>query len=289
MKKLKALPVPPLVREAAVMLWANIVLAVAVFFFLMPSHASVSSIAGAAIVIANFVPLQISAITLILNVVLLVIGWFTCGKEFALKTAVACIVLPMLLAVLERCFPNFTSLTGSAELDVLCYILVVSYGLSILFNRNAASGGLDIVAMILHKYLHMDLGKAMSLSGMCIALSSALAYDSKTVVLSVVGTYFNGIVLDRFIFGQNLKRRVCIISREEQKVRDFILQELHSGATEYESVGAFTRAVQRELITIVNNSEYQKLMSFLSKTDPNAFVTVYTVSDIRYRPKPPLR
>lgn len=286
MKKQKKLPaLPPLLQEAIVLVWAIAVLAVAVFFFLVPSNAAVSSIAGAAIVLTNFVPLPVSTITLLLNVILLVIGYFTCGREFVLKTSIACILLPLFLAILERLFPNFTSLTGSQELDVLCYILVVSYGLCIMFNRNAASGGLDIVAMIMHKYLHMDLGRAMSISGMCIALSSALAYDSKTVVLSVVGTYFNGIVLDKFIFGQNLKRRVCIISKEEQRIQEFILKELHSGATIYQSVGAFTGNAQQELITIVNKSEYQKLMNFVGKTDPDAFVTVYTVSDIRYRPK----
>lgn len=286
MKKQKKLPaLPPLLQEAIVLVWAIAVLAVAVFFFLVPSNAAVSSIAGAAIVLTNFVPLPVSTITLLLNVILLVIGYFTCGREFVLKTSIACILLPLFLAILERLFPNFTSLTGSQELDVLCYILVVSYGLCIMFNRNAASGGLDIVAMIMHKYLHMDLGRAMSISGMCIALSSALAYDSKTVVLSVVGTYFNGIVLDKFIFGQNLKRRVCIISKEEQRIQEFILKELHSGATIYQSVGAFTGNAQQELITIVDKSEYQKLMNFVGKADPDAFVTVYTVSDIRYRPK----
>lgn len=286
MKKQRKLPaLPPLLQEAIVLVWAIAVLAVAVFFFLVPSNAAVSSIAGAAIVLTNFVPLPVSTITLLLNVILLVIGYFTCGREFVLKTSIACILLPLFLAILERLFPNFTSLTGSQELDVLCYILVVSYGLCIMFNRNAASGGLDIVAMIMHKYLHMDLGRAMSISGMCIALSSALAYDSKTVVLSVVGTYFNGIVLDKFIFGQNLKRRVCIISKESQRIQEFILKELHSGATIYQSVGAFTGNTQQELITIVNKSEYQKLMNFVGKTDPDAFVTVYTVSDIRYRPK----
>lgn len=286
MKKQKKLPaLPPLLQEAIVLVWAIAVLAVAVFFFLVPSNAAVSSIAGAAIVLTNFVPLPVSTITLLLNVILLVIGYFTCGREFVLKTSIACILLPLFLAILERLFPDFTSLTGSQELDVLCYILVVSYGLCIMFNRNAASGGLDIVAMIMHKYLHMDLGRAMSISGMCIALSSALAYDSKTVVLSVVGTHFNGIVLDKFIFGQNLKRRVCIISKEEQRIQEFILKELHSGATIYQSVGAFTGNAQQELITIVDKSEYQKLMNFVGKADPDAFVTVYTVSDIRYRPK----
>ena len=278
-----------LIKETLILTIAVAIIAAAVYFFLAPSHTSVSSISGLGIVLSNFVPLPLSAITMILNVVLLIIGFLTCGREFGAKTVYTSIMLPLILGLFEIIFPNFESMTGSQELDVLCYILVVSIGLSILFNRNASSGGLDIVAKIMNKYLHMELGRAMSLSGMCVALSAALVYDKKTVVLSILGTYFNGIILDHFIFDHNRKRRVCIISREEQKVRDFILRELHSGATEYESVGAFTRAVQRELITIVNNSEYQKLMSFLSKTDPDAFVTVYTVSDIRYRPKPPLR
>ena len=94
-------------------------------------------------------------------------------------------MLPLFLGLFEFIFPENTSMTGSQELDVLCYILVVSIGLSILFNRNASSGGLDIVAKIMNKYLHMELGKAMSLSGMCVALSAALVYDKKTVVLSI--------------------------------------------------------------------------------------------------------
>lgn len=92
-------------------------------------------------------------------------------------------------------------MTGDPFLDMLCYVFVVSIGLSILFNCNASSGGLDIVAKLMNKYLRMDLGKAMALSGMCVALSSALVYDKKIVVLSVLGTYLNGLVLDHFIFG----------------------------------------------------------------------------------------
>ena len=195
------------------------------------------------------------------------------------------ILLPVYLAVIEHRFPDFTSLTNSSELDVICYILVVSIGLSILFNMNASSGGLDIVAKIMNKYLHIELGKAMSISGMCVALSSALIYDKKAVVLSVLGTYFNGIVLDHFIFGQNLKRRVCIITKYEEEVRQFILHELHSGATFYEATGAYNMQKHREIITIVDKSEYQKLMNYIIKKDPEAFVTVYTVSDMRYRPK----
>ena len=283
--KTKKINYSDLIKETVILTAAVAVISAAVYFFLVPSQTSVSSISGLGIVLSNFIPLPLSAITMILNVVLLIIGFFTCGKEFGVKTVYTSIVLPLFLALYEKIFPDFESMTASPELDVICYILVVSLGLSILFNRNASSGGLDIVAKIMNKYLHMELGKAMSLSGMCVALSSALVYDKKAVVLSILGTYFNGIVLDHFIFGQNLKRRVCIITKKENELRRFILHELHSGATVYEAIGAYNMQKRNEIITIVDKGEYQKLMDYTNREDPEAFITVYTVSEMRYRPK----
>ena len=264
-----------IIKETSILTVGVAIIAAAVYFFLVPSHASVSSISGLGIVLSNFIPLPLSAITMILNVVLLIIGFFTCGREFGVKTVYTSVMLPLFLGVFERIFPDFGSMTNSQELDVLCYILVVSVGLSILFNRNASSGGLDIVAKIMNKYLHMDLGKAMSLSGMCVALSAALVYDKKTVVLSVLGTYFNGLVLDHFIFDHNIKRRVCIITKKEEELRQFIIHDLHSGATIYESIGAYNMEKRNEIITIVDKGEYQKLMNYMNREDPKAFITVY--------------
>lgn len=281
----KKLNYADIVKETAILTAAVAIIAAAVYFFLVPSHTSVSSISGLGIVLCNFVPLPLSAITMILNVVLLIIGFFTCGREFGVKTVYTSVMLPLFLGLFEIIFPNFGSMTDSQELDVLCYILVVSVGLSILFNRNASSGGLDIVAKIMNKYLHMELGKAMSLSGMCVALSAALVYDKKTVVLSILGTYFNGIVLDHFIFDNNIKRRVCIITKKEEELRQFIIHDLHSGATIYEAIGAYNMEKRREIITIVDKGEYQKLMKFINQEDPKAFITVYNVSNMRYQPK----
>ena len=274
-----------LIRETVILTAAVAIIAAAVYFFLLPSHASVSSISGLGIVLSNFIPLPLSAITMILNGVLLIIGFFTCGREFGAKTVYTSVMLPLFLGLFEKTFPDIGSLTDSQELDVLCYILVVSIGLSILFNRNASSGGLDIVAKIMNKYLHMDLGRAMSLSGMCVALSAALVYDKKTVVLSILGTYFNGIILDYFIFSHNVKRRVCIITKKEEALRRFIVEDLHSGATIYEAIGAYNMEKHNEIITIVDKSEYQKLMNYISREDPLAFITIYNVSDMRYQPK----
>ena len=281
----KKLNYADIVKETAILTVAVAIIAAAVYFFLVPSHTSVSSISGLGIVLSNFVPLQLSAITMILNVVLLIIGFFTCGREFGVKTVYTSVMLPLFLGLFEIIFPDFGSMTDSQELDVLCYILVVSVGLSILFNRNASSGGLDIVAKIMNKYLHMEIGKAMSLSCMCVALSAALVYDKKKVVLSILGTYFNGIILDHFIFDHNIKRRVCIITKKEEELRQFIVHDLHSGATIYEAIGAYKMEKRHEIITIVDKGEYQKLMKFINQEDPKAFITVYNVSNMRYQPK----
>ncbi len=281
----KKLNYPAIAKEMAILTGAVAIIAAAVYFFLVPSHTSVSSISGLGIVLSNFVPLPLSAITMVLNTVLLIIGFFTCGREFGAKTVYTSVMLPVFLRLFERLFPDFGSMTDSQELDVLCYILVVSVGLSILFNRNASSGGLDIVAKIMNKYLHMELGKAMSLSGMCVALSAALVYDKKTVVLSILGTYFNGIVLDHFIFDNSIKRRVCIITEKEEALRQFIINDLHSGATMYEAIGAYNFEKHNEIITIVDKNEYQKLMNFINREDPKAFITIYNVSSMHYQPK----
>ena len=273
------------IKEFTIITIGTIIVAAAVFFFMMPSHVSVGSGAALAMVLSNYIPLSVSTITLIMNVGLLIIGFLLVGPEFGIKTVYCSILMPLVMGLFEILFPNFQSITQDPFLDVVCYILVVGVGLAILFPRNASSGGLDIVAKIMNKYLRMDLGKAMSVSGMLVALSSALCYDSKTVVLSLLGTYFGGIIVDHFIFDNNIKRRVCVISPELDEIVDFVLHQLHSGATLNEIIGAYDHTPRTEMITIVDKQEFKRLMNHIREVDPNAFVTVYSVSEMRYRPK----
>lgn len=261
------------------------IVAIAVYFFMLPSHVSVGSAAALAMVLSNFIPLPISVITFLMNVVLLILGFLLIGAEFGVKTVYSTLLLPVMLGILEILLPNFQSLTADPLLDMICYILVVGIGLAILFSRNAASGGLDIVAKIMNKFLRMDLGQSMSVSGIVVALSSALVYDKKIVVLSVLGTYFGGMVVDNFIFGINIKRRVCIISEKYNEILNFVLHELHSGATIYNSIGAFNQIERQEIVTVVDKQEYRLLMDYIRKTDPAAFVTVIAVNEINYMPK----
>lgn len=272
-------------KEYALITVGIAIVACAVYLFMMPSNISVGSATALAMVLSNFIPLPVSAITFVLNGGLLLVGFLLIGKDFGGKTVYGTLLLPAFLRVFEVTLPHFQSLTGDAFLDMVCYILTVAVGLAILFSCNASSGGMDIVAKLMNKFLHMDLGQAMSVSGMLVALSSALCYDKKTVVLSVLGTYFGGLLVDHFIFGMNIKRKVCIISSHHDEILQYILHELHSGASIYEAIGAYDQKPRPEINAIVDNSEYRALMAFVKKTDPKAFVTVYSVNEISYTPK----
>lgn len=272
-------------KEFAIITFGAAAGAAAIFFFMLPSNVAVGSISALSMILSNFIALPISIISLILNVVLLIIGFILVGSEFGIKTVYTSIIIPLFIGVFELSFPNFQSLTQDPLLDVLCYILLMSIAMAVLFSHNASSGGLDIVAKILNKYFRIELGKAGSIAGMAIALSAAFCYDTRTVVLSVLATYFGGIVVDHFIFGLNIKRRVCVISPKLDEIVNYILHDLHSGATINEIIGAYDNVPKKEVITIVDKHEYRKLMEFVRKTDPKAFVTVYAVNEVRYQPK----
>ncbi|MDO4266147.1 MAG: YitT family protein [Eubacteriales bacterium] len=268
------------IREYFIITLGTLIAAAAIFFFMLPSHVAVGSLSAFVMVLTNFIPVSVSVLTLIFNIALLIFGFVMIGKEFGGKTVYTATLLPIFLGVFERLFPDNQSLTGDPFLDMLGYVFVVSIGMAILFHNNASSGGLDIVAKFLNKFFHIELGTAVTAAGLVTALSAAFVYDAKIVFLSVLGTFLNGVILDYFIMGINPKKRICIISKKEEDVIRFLLDDLHCGATLYHAFGAYDRQERTEIITIVNRAEYAKLLDQLYKIDPKAFVTVYSVSEV---------
>lgn len=273
------------IADFSVITAGTIVTALAVYFFMIPSNVLVGSITGLAVILENILPLSMSTITMTLNIILLVVGFVFIGKEFGAKTVYTSILLPVILGILEKHFPDQRSIMGDPFVDMICYVFFSGVGISILFHCNASSGGLDIVAKLLNKFLRIELGSALAVSGIVVSACTLFFYETKIFILSLLGTYLSGVVVDRMIFGFNVKRRVCIISKKEAEIRDFIINHLHSGATVYESIGAYNLEPKRELISIVDKNEYLKLMDFIEKIDQDAFITVYEVHKVIYRPK----
>lgn len=269
-----------IIKEYGTITLGMLIVSLGVYFFMMPSDVVLGSITGLAIVLVNFIPIAVSTMTLILNIICLIIGFLLIGKEFGSKTVYSSLLLPLFLNILEHAFPNVPSLTNDMVLDTLCCIVILSIGQSMMFNVNASSGGLDILAKVLNKYLHVELGKGVAAIGILTVLASAFVFDSKTVVVGLMGTYFNGIVLDSYIGGFSRKKRVCILTDDTDALMDYVLHTLNRGVTLYDAKGGYGGTSRKEIVTILTNSEYGQLMEHVRVNFPSAFITVSTVNEV---------
>lgn len=268
------------IRDYIIITIGTIIASFSVFFFLTPSHLAVGSISGLAVLIAKFVPMTVGTLLIILNGICLLLSAIFCGKGVHISTLIPVHSAANRVRILEKVYPNMQSLMGDQFLDMLGYLFLYALGASLLFMNNASSGGLDVITKIMNKYFHMELGTAMSVCGMAVAIPSIFIYDIKTGLLSILGTYFQGIILDHFLFGFSIKKKVCVVSDHIEEIRDYVINVMHSGATFYEATGAFDYRNYKELNIIVNRQEYVTLINLIDKVDPDAFVSVYNVSEI---------
>ena len=262
-----------------------IIIGTATYFFMVPSNLAIASVSGVAILIGKFVPLSKALLILILNLVLLIISWFFVGREFTIKSIYPSVGLPVVMMILGHFTPNYHGVMNDQFLDMICYLFLCDLGIALMFLRNASSGGLDVLYKMANKYLNIDFGVATSVVGLFISAPAIFIYDPKTGVLSILGTYVTGIIIDHYVFGMTTKLKVCILSKKNDEICEYIINELHSGVTRYEASGGFTGDKFDEINVIVNRNEYAKLMKHLREVDPDAFATVTNIHDVMYRPK----
>lgn len=256
------------------------IIAFGVYFFMNPYHIMCGSVTGLAIVLINFIPVPLSAMTFILNVICIILAFVFIDRKFGMKIIFISVLLPAIIFVFETFFPNPESLTGSLALDAIGMITVICFGQAILFNANAASGGLDIIAKMMNKYLHMELGKAIVIAGGVTVASSYFAYDIQTVVIGFMCTYFSGILLDYFIDGFTGKIRVCIISKYNDEIKRYVIENLQRGITVYTAVGGYSGQPKNELCAVLTKKEYGQLMDYVESIDPNPFVTISNIKRV---------
>ena len=268
------------VKEYLYISIAMFIVSIAVYFFLGPSEVIVGSVSGLAFVLERIIHVRMSIITLVINIVLLLIGFILLGKEFGARTVYASILMSLYLMLFEEVVPLSGSITHNNVYDLVLYILVVGLGQAILFHINASSGGLDIVAKILSKYTPLDIGTAVTITGMGVACSSILVYDVGTLVVSLLGTYANGVVVDSFIDGFNKKKRICIVSDEYEDIKNYIMHDIHRGVSLYKVIGGYDGKERLELQTAMTKYEYKKLLHYLNNRSISAFVTVSTINEV---------
>ena len=278
--------------EIVALVAALLVGAAAVYYFLIPGNLILGSISGLAMVICSLlesagIAMKVSVMVLILNALLLILAYVFLGPEVGLKTIIASLLLgPFMdlwawICPYDRLIePGLTSVMGDPIFDLLGFVLLLGASQAFLFRINASTGGLDIVAMIMKKYLHWDIGTSVTVSGVIVCLSSFLVNPFRLVVIGLIGTWFNGIVVDYFTVSLNKRKRVCIISNEYEKIRQYIISTLCRGCSMYEVKGGFKETPGVEIQTILTQGEFASLMEFVRKEDIHAFITAGNCSEI---------
>lgn len=268
------------VTEWFIMTFGMLIAAIAVHCFLIPSHLIIGSISGLSIVIFRMTGIPVSILTFIINGILLVLAYILIGKEFGLKTVYTALILSPWLYLLEQVIPINESIMGDPWFDLLCFVVILSASQAILFKINASTGGLDILAKIVNKYLHVDIGTSVTVSGAAICCTGFFVNDLRLVIIGLIGTWINGIVLNQFTAGLNSKKKVCIISNDYKIIQEYIIHELERGVTLYEVTGGYTNEKSVELVSLLNKDEFAKVMEFINKQKIHTFITAGNVDEV---------
>ena len=306
--------------------------AIAVYYFLMPSHMVVGSISGLSIVLntalggdANTLSYWVMGI----NAFLLVLAFFLIGNEFGAKTVYTAMILGPLIQLCDLVYP-YTHLThkviqapevlaqlkagatvldahgnpyllsrsgevleqvresvmsgglgiGDVWFDLVCFVLMLSACQAVLFRINASTGGLDILGKIVNKYFHLDIGASVAVAGAIICCTAFLINDFRMVMIGLIGTWINGLVIDYFTAALNKRKRVCVISNEPERIREYIVHTLVRGCSLYKVQGGYSGEEQIEIQVLLTQNEFASLMAFVRENNIHAFITAGNCSEV---------
>ena len=274
-------------KELIIMTVGMMIAASAVYYFMMPSNLIVGSISGLSLVITRMTGWEMSIIVMAINAFLLVLAWLLIGKEFGAKTVYTAMILGPMIDLWDKIYPaanlipeGATSVMGEPFLDMICFVLVLSLSQTIMFSINASTGGLDILAKIVNKYLHFDIGASVAVAGAIICCTAFAINPFHLVVLGLIGTWINGLTIDYFTASFNRKKRVCIISKDHELIRKYIIEKLHRGCSLYPVVGGFSGEQGYEIQVLLTKDEFSDLMAYIRDNKIQSFVTAGNVSEI---------
>lgn len=285
-----------LIKDFFIMTIAMLISAAAVYYFLLPSKLVVGSISGFSIVLIGIfeqlgMKVSLSVVVFVINAILLVLAYFLVNKEFGAKTVYTALILGPMISFWEKVCPwenlatmnsatGYCSVMADPWLDLCCFVLILSAAQAILFNINASTGGLDILAKIVNKYFHFDIGMSVTISGAIICCTALAINPFRLVIIGLLGTWINGVVVNYFTATINNKKRVCIITDDYEKLRYFIINELSRGCSIYDVTGGYTNKPSKEIQTLITQTEFSDLMKFIKQNDIKAFITAGNVSEI---------
>lgn len=255
--------------------------AIGIYYFLVPNNLAAGGVSGLAIVINNFVPaIPVGLLMLVMNIILFIVAFIFIGSNFGAKTIYSSLGLSGIIWFLEKVYPIKNPVTDDIFLNLIFGILIGGVGMGIVFNQNASTGGTDIIAKIINKFFHVNIGKALLMSDFFITLMAGYAFGIKIAMYALLGVIINGFVIDEVIQGISICKQVMIISSKGEEIKNYIMNELGRGVTLYEAKGGYTKEKKEVIMTIVSRREFIKIREFIMDVDKRAFISVNNVHEV---------
>lgn len=262
-------------KDYVVITFGVFLVAVALYFFIMPNDIAGGGVNGLAMVLNLVFPIiSVGAFMFIVNIILFIVAFIFIGKSFGARTIYSSFLLTGIILVLEKTYPVKKPFTNDILLELFFAIFIQAVGLAIVFNKNASTGGTDIVAKILNKYFHINLGKGVLIADLVVTVLAGVTFGFQKGLYALLVVVLNGLVVDKAIEGLNICKEVRIISSKNIEIQEFILNELGRGATIYYAKGAYTSGEIEVLTTIVDSREFLKIKNYIREIDKCAFVSV---------------
>ena len=274
--------VQKIIKEYAILSAGVLLVAIGVYFFKFPNNFSIGGVTGFALLVSSMTNGAISSgnLVMIVNMVLLVIGFFVLGKEFSSKTAYGSILLSLAIKFFEVVCPMDRPFTQEPVLELAFAVALPALGAAILFNCGGSTGGTDIVAMILKKYSSFNIGQALLYTDLLLTLATFLVFDVQTGFLSILGLVLKSLVVDNVIESLNLCKYFTVICENPEPISKFITETLHRSATICDGTGAFTKTPKKIIMTVMTRPEAVMLQKHIKEVEPTAFILITNTSEI---------
>ena len=271
-----------LLKEYSLITFGIMLVVIGVYFFKFPNHFSIGGVTGLAIILSRLSGGTISSGTLVLivNTILLIVGYLFLGRKFGNKTVYGSMLLSFSLQILEVLVPMKQPLTNKPFLELAFAVLLPAVGAAILFNIGGSTGGTDVIAMLLRKYTSLNIGNSLLVTDLALTLLTFPVFGIETGLFSILGLFMKSTLVDTVIENLNLNKYFTIICENPKPICDFIIHEMHRSATIADATGAFTESDRKIIFTVMNRHQAVYLKKFVKTKEPNAFVLITNTSEI---------
>lgn len=262
----------------------SLLIAAGIYYFWAPAQLAAGGISGLAIVVQYILKdIPISLIILCLDAMMFVIGFLVLGKNFGIRSISSSLSIVIATRLYEIITPNISPLSEDNLIILIFGVICISLGQAIVFNQEASSGGTDIIAKIISKYTHLNIGVSLLIADMVVVILATSTFGIEKGLYAALGVLMTGMLIDYFISGFNVQKYLMIIPSNDEScdlINHYILQDLERGATIYKAEGAYSKSPKRVLTTVVSRSEFIQIKQYVNSVDANAFVTVQNLHEV---------